>query len=98
MLPKTLRRFLLMQEHGFLLEIRQWGIGNGEKYIDIKLNITANILSILATDANNATNVSDVTVPIISINTVKLSNNIMRFNTGNNVLLGVFYWFAIGIK
>ncbi|WP_304066081.1 hypothetical protein, partial [Megamonas hypermegale] len=73
----------------------QWGLGSGEKTVDINLNISATALFALATDAHGTTETT-ITAPLISISNVLLNNNVLRVVSANNTILGNFYWLCLG--
>ena len=82
----------------------QFGVASGEQSTTVSLPIAySKILMCVSTDANNSTDVSNVTAPIISVMRVPISqNNILqlcsaRYNasTSNYTNLGVVYYLAI---
>ena len=73
---------------------KQWGLGSGEKTVDINLNISATALFALATDAHGTIETT-ITAPLISISNVLLINNVLRVVSANNTILGNFYWLCL---
>lgn len=84
----------------------QFGVASGEQLVTVPLPITySKILMCLATDANNSTNVNNITAPIISVMRNQIyQNNILKLcsarysaSTSNYTNLGVVYYLAITI-